>query len=265
MFLTEDPVVTVVIPCHNHGDWVWDAIISAVRQDYPKEKLRVVVVDDGSTVKPLNEVIADKVNVFSSILTDGTWNNFPDGSKALQLTVCDVPVIAVCRPEAGGPSVARNVGIDVGNEGTDIFAFLDSDDVYHRRKVRTSVEVFKRSENVGVVYSDYDTLRADGLKIREFKEPFSRDELARHCIVNCNSLVSAKAIRECGKFDEEMRVCEDYDLWMRISERFVIVHIPESLVTIRVGDHSSSATVKNEIWQRNWQRVHLKAKARANV
>jgi glycosyltransferase involved in cell wall biosynthesis len=268
MFLSEDPMVTVVIPCHNHGHWVFDAIISAAKQDYPKDKLRIVVVDDGSTSNPLDKAIEDRVNMFAPntpVLTLGSWSKFPDGSKALRFTVCDVPVIAVCRPEAGGPSVARNVGIDVGKDGTEVYAFLDADDMYHRSKLRESITKFKLSDQIGVVYSDYDTLRADGLRIREHKEPFSRERLAAECIVNCNSLVLAKAIHDCGKFDEEMRVCEDYDLWMRISEKFVIAHVPESLVTIRVGEHSSSSTVKTEIWQQNWQRVHLKAKARANV
>ena len=62
-----------------------------------------------------------------------------------------------------------------------------------------------------------------GKIIREFKEPFSRKRLVRECIVHSGSLVSAKALEdvleETGYYDEEMRTCEDYDLWMRISEK----------------------------------------------
>ncbi len=75
-------------------------------------------------------------------------------------------------------------------------------------------------------------------------------------------MVSKAAIEQCGKFDESLRVCEDYDLWVRVTEKFIAVHIPEVLVIKRVGDHSSTAQVKNEIWQSCYRRVFDKTRER---
>lgn len=249
------PIVTVVIPCHNHQRWIGAAIRSVVNQDYPNGNMRIMVVDDGS----------DDVSfecAYGTLETKSKIIEHPDGVLQVCGSINDITVIALKRPKAGGPSVARNLGMTVGMDGTDIFAFLDSDDMYQPRKIAESIKKFLVSEKIGAVYSDYDTVRECGLRIREFKEPFSRDRMLRECIVNCNSLVLKDAVVKCGMFDEEMRVCEDYDFWMRISEQYVISHIAESLVDIRVGDHSSSASVKPEIWQQNWRRVMEKAQQR---
>lgn len=252
----ELPVVTVVIPVHNHQQWVAGAIESVTHQDYPADKLRIVVIDDGS-----QDGSADMVR---AQLESHRIRELPGSQRETKGMTRHrfLPLIMVSRSVAEGPSSARNLGIQIGWDGTDIFGLLDSDDEYDRLKIRKSVNPFLVSDKIGVVYSDYDTLRPDGLRIRQYKEPFSRDRLVQECIINCNSLVLKEAFEDCGTFDPEMRVAEDYDLWMRISEKYVCHHLAESLVTIRVGEHSSSAQVPTEIWRRNWQRVMSKAEER---
>ena len=44
-----EPTVTVVVPLYNEGKSIYDTIVSLVRLDYPKDKLRITVVDDCST------------------------------------------------------------------------------------------------------------------------------------------------------------------------------------------------------------------------
>ena len=61
-----------------------------------------------------------------------------------------------------------------------------------------------------------------------------------------------------------MRTCEDYDLWMRISEKFIISHIPEALTFVRITNESSTATVDQKTWQQNWLRVMEKLHQREN-
>jgi len=254
--------VTAVIPLHNHAQWVRDAVASVDRQDYPEK--RIVVVDNGSTDGSLAAA--------ASALLSGVRVNV-DGLAHPPAEVyrgkhrdCGTEVWLLRYPEAKGPSFARNRGIELGGAlGCDYFAFLDSDDLYQPGKIAKSVARFLACPAVGAVYSDFDTLRPDGLRVREWKEPFSRERLVRECIVNCDSLVSAAAIQAVDGFDEDMRVCEDYDLWMRVSEKFLISHIPESLVTVRVGPHSSTATVKSEVWQANWRRVMEKARQRQHA
>jgi glycosyltransferase involved in cell wall biosynthesis len=252
-----EPMVTCVIPCHNHRHWVWGAVESCLQQTYQRK--RVVVVDDGSTDESMSEVVAHLENP-----RQGVSNALKGAPYFVRGTADGIEVVVVRYGEAYGPSFARNRGIEAFAESSDLFAFLDSDDLYMPRKLELSVKkIISAPEHVGAVYSDFETVNPDGLVLRQFKEPFSRERLLVECLVNCDSVVSKAAIAACGGFDEEMRCCEDYDLWVRISEKYLIMHIPEALVTIRVGPHSSSATVPTDIWQRNWQRVMLKARARA--
>ena len=246
------PRVTILIPVHNDEKYIRKAIDSAVDQKY-NGLLQVCVVDDGSTddswkiVNDLFENIAEEKPVNDLQLKSGKYN--------------DVQLTAIKRPLAGGPSAARNTGINLTINHTDIYAMLDSDDEFYPNKVKKCVDLMSKDpQTIGVVYADYDTHDINtGKTIREFKEPFSRRRLIEECIVHSGSVVNKTAleavVEDTGYYDESMRTCEDYDLWMRISEKFIIAHIPEALTFVRVTNESSTATVDQKIWQQNWLRV----------
>jgi glycosyltransferase involved in cell wall biosynthesis len=246
----ENPKVTAIIPLHNHEKWIKDAILSIATQDF--RPLRIVVVDDGSKDGSVAEVLS-LLTVYSS------QHNIYVG----KLRDHNANLMLIKLPNPTGPANARNIGIQQVFDDTDIFAFLDSDDVYEQGKISKSVAKFEEfGVHCGVVYSDYETFRSDSVRIREYKEPYSRKRLLEECIINCDSLVSKKVFETVGFFDPELRVAEDYDLWLRASEHFLCFHIPEHLVSIRVGVHSSTSTVKSEVWKKCWNRVMEKTKER---
>ena len=92
-----------------------------------------------------------------------------------------------------------------------------------------------------------------------------KDAVILCCIGTSTAVIERSVFDDIGRFDETLPACEDYDLWLRISEQLMLLHIPESLLTIRVGPHSSSATVPTETWKQCYARVFEKAKARASV
>lgn len=238
------PRVTAVIPCHNHEEWVEDAIFSVGKQSYPN--LQIVVVDDGSKDRSAHYVRNCIVS--------------PQKERAIirgKLIMYNTPITVLQFKDGHGPSFARNRGISYAWENTDIFAFLDADDMYEPGKIEKSVnKIMEDPSVIGGVYSDFDTLNpVTGLRLRQYKEPYCRFRLIQECIANCDSLVTKEALAYAGGFDESMRVCEDYMLWVSIAERFLICHLPESLVTIRVGDHSSTSSVPKETWEACWQKV----------
>jgi glycosyltransferase involved in cell wall biosynthesis len=254
------PLVTVVIPCHNHVQWINDAIDSIKYQDYPHDKLRIVLVDDGSKDGSSDSVVKRLYRPRT-----GKAKGMVEEPDIVigKLVNTDIELLLLRFTRGHGPSFSRNRGIEAHWHTSDFFAFLDSDDTYAPTKISRSIQEFlKVPEIVGVVYSDYDTVNSGGLRLRQWKEPFNRERLVRECIVNCDSVISKLAFAHCGTFDESMRVVEDYDLWLRISERFVLTHIAESLVTIRVGEHSSSSTVSKEVWNKCYAKAFEKAKRR---
>lgn len=244
--------VTAVIPVHNHARWVLGAVRSVARQAV--RPLRVVVVDDGSSDGSADAVLAALTEVRRA---EGA---VPSAARG-RLRGSDVEVMLCGLPEARGPSFARNWGIRAAWDDTEFFALLDSDDFYLPGKIESALAAL-RDPHVGAVYSDYDTLRPDGLRLRQYKEPFSRGRLLQECVVNCDSVVRRAALESVGLFDEGLRVCEDYDLWLRLSEKYLIHHVPESQVVIRVGPHSSTAQVRGPVWQDCHRRVFEKLRGR---
>jgi glycosyltransferase involved in cell wall biosynthesis len=251
-----EPLVTVIIPCHNHACWVMDAIRSAAEQDYPHK--RIVLVDDGSDDN--SHLIAASLmgQPLAPTRQEEVWTCW----GKVKNTDCTLQIQRL--PRAHGPSFARNWGILVTRESAgDVYMFLDSDDYYLPGKMRKSVAAFcEDPQAIGMVYSDYDTLTPEGVRTRLFSEPYDGDRLLQDNIINPNSLVSKRALETVGGFDEGLRVCEDYDMWLRLAEHFSIIHIPESLAVKRVGPHDSTSTVPGERWRADYIQVKQKAMER---
>ncbi len=51
------PGVTIIIPCFNEEEWIQKTIRDAVNQDYPQDKLEVILIDDGSSDKSMEKVV----------------------------------------------------------------------------------------------------------------------------------------------------------------------------------------------------------------
>lgn len=246
-----EETITVIIPNHNYGKWAEDAIDS-VFANYI-ENVSVCFIDDGST--------DNSAQIVYNLITekyDNTVNGIPAISGKYKNTPMKINLIA--KNEASGPSVARNIGIKHSANNTKYFMFLDCDDIYCNKKIQKSYDVIKKYESiVGCVYSDYINMHIeDNINIFVNKEPFSRTRLLEECIIPPHSLVPKYVFDKIGLFDEEMRVAEDYDLWLRMSKYFIGYHIAEPLVKMRVGSYNSTNTVPKEIWNKNWNRIRKK-------
>jgi len=219
---------------------VGDAIDSVFLQDY--KKLQIVVVDDGSIDDPAS--VVEKKRGESNI-----------------------PIYFIQNNEAAGPSAARNVAIQTMWDKTDLFMMLDADDLYLNNKVPKSVEKYMENpEHIGIVYTDAIIKNIHTkTQIREFRRPFDRQELEKECIISNTPLISKEALGISGGYDENMRTCEDWDLWLRITESFVAVHIPEAMHVYHVTGKNSSDVVPQEVWQENWAKIRNRILERQNA
>ncbi len=225
---TSTPSVTVVIPCHNHEMYVERAVQSVLDQDYGNK--RVVVVDDGSTdgSKQKIESMSEELGI------DAIYNTFPTG-----------------------PSAARNAAIQKFWNETDFFCMLDADDTYLPNKISMSVEIIKEDiSNIGLVYADVLIQNIENnTQMLELRRPYSREEIEKECIISNTPLINKKALDQVGLYDESMRTAEDWDLWLRITSKFVAIHIPVPLSTYSVTGFNASDTVPSEIWHKNWEKI----------
>lgn len=251
------PTACIIIANKNYSMYLQGAVESALNQNYPADKLTVYIYDDASTDNSW-ELLQEKY--FSKVKTEVF--NFEYQSK-----VCDwangVHIIATKSPKSEGPSKARNVAITSTLKSTDIYAVLDADDVYYPDKLLKCVQPIMMDSRMGVVYTDYDILNVEtGNVIREYKQPYDKLVLQNECIVHSGAIISKTALEavyeKTGFYDENLFLCEDYDLWLRISDKFMISHIPESLSLVRVHKKNSTFTNSNEAWQNSWRIVREK-------
>jgi len=210
--------ISQVITNYNQGRFAKDALKSICKQSLLPDE--VVIVDDCSIDNSV-ELIEDSIKYYNKIPSTRLVKT-PTNSK---------------------PAGARNQGIK--STTGDIICFLDIDDIYYKDKIAKSIEIFNKYPDVGLVYTDYDIWDTKINKVvREFKHPYTWDMLWQTCIVSTNSIVRRSVFDAVGLFDEQLFGPEDYQMWIRIAQKFILYHIPEPLFTYRV--HGENLTVKHK-------------------
>ena len=124
------PLVSCLITAYNYGHLIGRAIDSALAQDYGAEHLDVLVVDDGST----------------------------DDTAAAVAAYGDR--VRYVRQDNAGLAATVNTAIALGSG--EFLAMLDADDEWPADKVRRQVDLFAGRPEVGIVYSDMETIDLDG-------------------------------------------------------------------------------------------------------
>jgi len=193
---------SVIIPTFNSSAVLKRAIKSVLDQSLPPFEL--LVIDDGST-DDSQEII----------------RAYGDSVHYLRLR------------HTGFPAIVRNQGI-LKSRGTHI-AFLDSDDAWHADKLAMVAEAIRNHPDAGVYYSDFiavDEVSRGGNRVscRDISRDAYKVLLKTNPIATSTAVVRRECFSACGMFSEDIRGPEDWDLWIRISRKFAIVHIPLALV-----------------------------------
>lgn len=208
LWLSDEPMptVTVIIPTFNRAGTLRNAIDSALAQDF--DDFEVIVVDDGST--------------------DDTW-----------AILHAYPQIHVVRQNHQGVSAARNAGIL--RAGGSFVAFLDSDDLWFPKKLSAQLAFFHENPDAVICQTEEIWVR-NGARVNPGKRHRKGSGMIfERCLELCMVSPSAVMMKQClfdqtGLFDESFPVCEDYDLWLRVSCRFPI-HLIETPLVVKRGGH----------------------------
>ncbi len=208
------PAVSVIIPVFNMESFVADTMASVFQQTYPD--FEVIVVDDGST----------------------------DGTQAiLQRYERRVKIL---RQSNRGCPAALNRGIREARGQW--IAWVSADDLWEPTKLEKEMEVVRARPQVGLVYTDYVYVDRDGrvLSREHFPCPRTRRKtllrLIRRCFVNGSStLIHRRVFDDVGLYDETERYIFDWDMDLRIAQKYELGHVPEPLVRYRLhpGQNSS--------------------------
>jgi glycosyltransferase involved in cell wall biosynthesis len=214
---SSNPVVSVVMPAYNRGDYVGAAIESVLRQSYPHWKLHIV--DDGSMDRT-----AEVIRGFS-----------------------DPRIHYVYQPNAG-QSAARNRAI--ADSSGAFVCFLDSDNLWLHDKLEYQVALAQANPGFDVFYSETQTISATGEPLENARSQRWSGQvtarLLRNNFVNFNtSLIRAAPLRQVGGFDQQLRSGEDYDLWLRLSLHSQFHYSDKVLAQYRV----TPGQISSDVWK----------------
>ena len=210
--------ISVVIPTYNRRKTIGRSIDSVLNQTlFPSE---IIVVDDGST--------------------DGT-------SDYIQ---SNFPSIRLLQQPNKGVSSARNMGIRSSN--SDWVALLDSDDEWFPQKLEKQVMTLSQSPDIKFCHTEEIWIR-NGVRVNQMKK---HQKYGGHIFYKCldmcrispsSVLFHQSILDDVGYFDEDLKVCEDYDLWLRITAKFPVLYIDESLIKKYGGHEDQLSRVKDGI------------------
>lgn len=198
--------ISVIIPVYNKARYIEETIKSVLSQTF--QDFEIIVIDDGST---------------------------DESSKVLKKYI-NRQKIAVYRQKNKGCPAALNKGIML-SKGKYI-CWLSADDVWYKNKLEMQVKEFEKNPNIDLIYTDTDHIDENGNVIIKHVRSADKDTPlpVRVMSINGSSVMFKKyCIRKTGMFDEELRCCNDTDMWYKFGKYFKMKKIPLPLLQSRQG------------------------------
>ena len=201
------PEISVIIPTYNRAGMLGDAVGSVLGQTFRDYEL--IVVDDGSS---------------------------DDIPRLLAAWADDITVL---RTRRQGVAAARNYG--VSNSAGRYLAFLDSDDLWLPEKLECQLSAHRNHPEMRISHTDE-------IWVRKGRRVNPKDKHAKRggwifryslpmCRISPSSVIIERSLfEEVGGFDRRFCVCEDYELWLRITAANQVLYVDRKL-TIKRGGH----------------------------
>ena len=203
-----DYKVSVIIPTLNRINTLQRAIDSVIAQSF--ESIEIIVVDNGSS----------------------------DGS--VKMLKKYYPIVKLIHEHKVGVSASRNKGIKYASNPW--IAFLDSDDAWDQKKLEKQINLLHNSHDKYRLIHTNEIWIRNGKQINQMKKHqkfggyiFNKC-LSLCCISPSSVLIDRSIFDDMGLFNENLPVCEDYDMWLRICSKEEVLFIDEKL-TFKYGGH----------------------------
>ena len=206
--ISSDELISVIIPTFNRSHTLPRALESVLAQ----------------SLKPNEIIVVD--------------NNSPDDTK--NLITEQYPDVIYMSEKTPGVSAARNTGIK--RASSNWIALLDSDDIWLPPKLETQIQAYRESNQSYRLIHTNEIWYRNGKHINQLKKHQKRGGyIFEHCLSLCcispsSVLLKRELFDDIGYFDQSLPVCEDYDLWLRVTAQESVLYIKQPL-TIKHGGH----------------------------
>lgn len=224
----QQPLVSIVIPCYNHEQFVQETIQSVIDQDY--ENIELIIIDDGSKDKSV-DVIQQMIPACKKRFVRFEFRFRPN--KGLCATLNEA--LEWCEGEYFSP--------------------IASDDILFSEKTKIQVRVFRResSDELVGVFSGIELINNNGLVIKKKNGrnkffSFSDILLRKAFLPAPSAMLVLKKVKGIGGYNPDFSI-EDFYMWLRLTEKGGGVYsVPDILVAYRRHEGNFSKR-HEEMWR----------------
>lgn len=211
--------ISVVMPVYNGELFLRSAIEGILSQTY--EDFEFIIINDKSTDSSLNII-----------------NEYREVDSRIKVINNEINL---------GVSRSLNIGIAAANG--EYIARMDADDISKKDRFKMQVQCLEQNCDIGLVGCWFDVINEKGdfiVKVPHLcnHEDMYRFSLTSACLCHGSIMGRLSIFKEFNGYNPEYEMAEDYDLWLRVMEKYKIANIPEYLYTYRI--HENSVTNKNE-------------------
>jgi glycosyltransferase involved in cell wall biosynthesis len=230
------PLVSVIMPVYNGQDYLSETIQSILNQTFGD--FEFIIIDDGSQ----------------------------DGSEGVVLSFRDHRIRFLRNETNRGTIFTLNRGIAAATG--QYIARTDADDVAEPDRFQKQLDFLHQHDDYGLCGTFYRIIDSKGRETRKVKLPMNDRELRTYLLFgNCfchSSIMIRASLARTLQYDLDFELCEDYDLWSRISAHHKLGNLPLYAVGYRV--HGNNISVKNrdkmlasvkKIHERGLNRYHI--------
>jgi GT2 family glycosyltransferase len=232
-----EPLVSVVMPFFNAGDFIEQALGSIIRQTY--HNLEILLIDDGST----------------------------DNSAEIVRSFQDPRVKLLGDRYRRGITYRLNEGIDAALG--DYVARMDADDVSSPARIECQVSKMKEDRDLVVLGTAAAYFDATGKITGAPRESPTGDTeikwrlLTHNCILHPSVMLRSDVVKS-ERYSSDFPLAQDFELWLRLAARgYKFANLPQTLVLIRRHDATATSTRRRE--QLNLAAAALKSYVRSEL
>jgi glycosyltransferase involved in cell wall biosynthesis len=206
---SDNPLVSISIPCYNYGRYLGDAIESALKQTY--KPVEIIVVNDGSSDNTVE--VAHRY-----------------------------PVTLITQSNIGA---ARTFNKCISSSTAEYCVILSADDKIASTYVEKTMQMISMSPDIAFVYTNVTLFGAEN---RVYSLPeYSLTALKKDNFINGSALMKKSAFMQTNGFDPKLSVLEDWDLWLSFAEKgFYGKLLPEPLLFWRRHSTGSRNTLNTK-------------------
>lgn len=215
--------ISIITPSYNQGRFIEETLSSVLSQE-GDFFLDYIIVDGGSKDDSI-----EIIKKYEDLLQRGEW---PIKCRGIEYRWL--------RENDKGQTDAIIKGFHMAKG--EVLAWLNSDDTYLPGALSKTAKVLTEEPGLSVIYGKTHFTDVKGTIIGKYPtEPFDYQRLAIFNFICQPSVFFKKqALSEAGGLDISLHYVMDYDLWIRMADKFEFRYVPEFLSTYRLHEESKT-------------------------